>query len=85
MWITIKAGQSSNLGQIGPRAAELAALERIKKIPIDLLWEKCCGHSSEFIFHWIFFILSVNKHIHKNMNEFVFMPDPTTDFGVICP
>ena len=28
---TIKSGQSSNLGQIGPRATELAALERIKK------------------------------------------------------
>ena len=27
----ITSGQSSNLGQIGPRAAELAALERIKQ------------------------------------------------------
>ena len=30
---TIKSGQKSNIGQIGPRAAELAALERIDKIP----------------------------------------------------
>ena len=30
---TIKPGQSSNLGQIGRRAAELAALERIEKFP----------------------------------------------------
>ena len=30
---TIMSGQSSNLGQIGPRAAELAALERIEKFP----------------------------------------------------
>ena len=30
---TIKSGQSSNLGQIGPRAAELAALERIEQFP----------------------------------------------------
>ena len=30
---TIKFGQSSNLGQIGPRAAELAVLERIEKFP----------------------------------------------------
>ena len=30
---TIKSGQSSNLGQIGPRAAELAALERIETFP----------------------------------------------------
>ena len=31
--IIIKSGQSSNLGQIGSRAAELAALERIEKFP----------------------------------------------------
>ena len=30
---TTKAGQSANLGQIVPRAAELPALERIKKFP----------------------------------------------------
>ena len=30
---TTKSGQSSNLGQIGPRAAESAALERIEKFP----------------------------------------------------
>ena len=31
MRTTIKSGQSSNLGQIGPRATELAALERIEQ------------------------------------------------------
>ena len=31
---TLKSGQSSNLRQIGPRAAELAALDRIEKIPL---------------------------------------------------
>ena len=30
---TLKSGQSSNLRQICPRAAELAALERIEKFP----------------------------------------------------
>ena len=30
---TIKSVQSSNLGRIGPRAAELAALERLEKNP----------------------------------------------------
>ena len=29
----LKFGQSSNLKQIGPRAAELAALDRIEKFP----------------------------------------------------
>ena len=34
---TIKSGQSTKLGQIGPRAADLAAFEQIRrKIPIDL-------------------------------------------------
>ena len=33
---TIISRTSSNLGQIQPRTAELAALERLKKIPIDL-------------------------------------------------
>ena len=56
-----------------------------RKIPIDLKLVKCCGHSSEFIFHWIFFILAGNKHIYKTLNEFEFLPDSTTDFGVICP
>ena len=30
---TLKSGQSSNLRQIGPRAVELAALDRIEKFP----------------------------------------------------
>ena len=30
---TFKSGQGSNLGQIEPRASELAALERIEKFP----------------------------------------------------
>ena len=30
---TLKSGQSSNLRQIGPRVAELAALDRIEKFP----------------------------------------------------
>ena len=33
---TIKSRQSSKFDQIGPRTAELSALERLEKIPIDL-------------------------------------------------
>ena len=55
------------------------------KIPIDLLWEKCCDHSSTFIFGWIFFILTDNKTNHKSSNEFEFRQDFITDFGVSCP
>ena len=35
----IKSRTSSNFGQIGPRTTESAALERLKKFPIDLKWE----------------------------------------------
>ena len=46
---TIKSQMSSKFGQIRPWTVELAALERQKKIPIDIQWEKCCDHSSSFI------------------------------------
>ena len=34
--INIRACMSSKFGEIGPWTTELAALERLKKIPIDL-------------------------------------------------
>ena len=36
MRTTIKSQMSSKLGKIGPGTYELAALERLEKIPIDL-------------------------------------------------
>ena len=36
----MRAQRSSNFGLIGPPTAELAALESLKKIPIDLYWGK---------------------------------------------
>ena len=39
---TIKVWMSSNFGQIQPWTAKLASLERLKKFPIDLQWEKMC-------------------------------------------
>ena len=74
--ITITSRMSVNFRQIPSWTAELAALERL---------EKCCGHSNAFILDWIFFILAGNKDMHISLNEFKFLPDPTTDFGVICP
>ena len=41
---------SSKFGPIRPWTAEIAALERLKKIPIVVQWEKCCEHPSTFIF-----------------------------------
>ena len=30
-------------------------------------------------FDWIFFILAGNKDRHKSLNDFKFLPDPTTE------
>ena len=40
----LKTGLSSKFIHIGSCTVELAALECLKKIPIDLQWEKCCEH-----------------------------------------
>ena len=39
----------------------------------------CCGHSSIFVFQWIFFILAGNKDNYNILDEFEFRPDPTSD------
>ena len=54
-------------------------------VPIGLLWEKCCEHSSTFIFDRIFFILVENENIHNVSDEFEIRPDRTKDCGVSCP
>ena len=58
---TIKSQMVSKFSQVRPRTVELAALELLEKKNIDSKWEKCCDHSSAFIFGWIFFILAGNK------------------------
>ena len=70
----------SKFGKIGPGSTELAALECLKKISIDLYWEKCCEHSGAYIFERIFIILAGNKDNRKSLNEFEFMPDPITNY-----
>ena len=50
----------------------LAALEQLKKIPIDFQWEKSCDHSIAFTFDWNFFILAGNKDMHTSFDEFEF-------------
>ena len=62
-----------------------AALEHLKKIPIDLQWERGCQHSSAFISDRIFFILAGNKDSHKTSDEFEIQQDSTMDCGVTCP
>ena len=69
---SITSQMSSKFGQIRPRTAELAALERLEKSPLTYNWEKSCEHSSAFIFNWIFFILAGIEDMHESLDEFEF-------------
>ena len=71
--------------RIRPGTYQLAALERLEKIPIDLQWEKCCDHSSSFNLEWIFLILAYNKNNYKGLDDFEFRQDPITHSGVSSP
>ena len=75
----MRARTSSNVGLIGPPTAELAALERLKKNPIGLLWGKRCIHSFSAVLDRIL-ILAGNDNIHKSLDEFEIRPDQTTGF-----
>ena len=76
---SITSRMSSNFDQIRPLTAELSALECLK----ISIW--CCGHSSIFVFQWIFFILAGNKDNYNISDEFEFRPDLTFYCGVCCP
>ena len=62
---------SSKFGQIGPRTAELAALERLEKSP-ETYNGRNLEQSSAFIFNWIFFILAGIEDMHISLDEFEF-------------
>ena len=55
------------------------------KIPIDVIMEEFCEHSSSFIFYWINLILAGNEDMHESLNEFKFRPDTTTNSRVMLP
>ena len=63
---------------------ELAAVECLKKNPIDFQWGKV---SSRFLrcFYRILFILACNEDMHGSLDVIAFQPDRTTDYGVSCP
>ena len=75
----------SKLGSIRGSTYELGALERLGKSPYTYNMEKCCDHSSIFIFQWIFLVLAGNKVSHKSLDGFEFRQDSFTEFGVSCP
>ena len=53
--------------------------------PIDLQRGKQCLHFFSVIFYLILFILAGNQDMHKISDKFEFLPDWTTDYGVIRP
>ena len=75
----MRARWSSKFDQVRLLTAELAALERLKKIPIDLNWEKWCCNFFSAILDQILFILEGNDDIHKSLDEFEIRPDPIRD------
>ena len=72
----MKAWMSLNFGQIRSRTAELASLERLRKFPIDLQWQKMC---KRLHFAWIAFIFAGNNDMYKSLDEFEFQSDPMND------
>ena len=76
----MRAQTSSNFSLIGPPTEELAALERLKEIPIGLLWDKRCLHFFSAVLDRILFILAGIDSIHESLDEFEIRLDPTTGF-----
>ena len=56
----IIARMNLNFGMLGPLTAVLLALERLKKIPIGLKWEKRCLHFFSAVLGRVLFILAGN-------------------------
>ena len=78
----MRARRSSKFCQIRLLTAESAALERLKKVSIDM--GKWCCHFLSAILGQILFILTGNDDIQKNLDEFEIRPDPIRDHRVSC-
>ena len=66
----MRARKSSNFCLIGPPTAELAALERLKKIPIGVLWEKRCLLFFSAVLDRILFMLAGNDNTHESLDGY---------------
>ena len=75
----MRAGTSLNFSLIGPPAAELAALERLKN-PHRLIMRKQCIHIFSAVLDLILFILAGNNNIHESLDGFEICLDLTTGF-----
>ena len=67
--MSLKFGQISSLVSM--------ATERV-------MMEKWCCHFFSAVLYPILFILAGNDDMHESSEEFVILPDPTTDCGVSC-
>ena len=72
----MRARTSSNFGLLGPLAAELAALIRLKR----LIMGKMMSPLFLAVLDRILFIFAGNDNIHESLDEFEIRPDPTTGF-----
>ena len=80
----MRARKSSNFGLIGPPTVELAALERLKKIPIGLQWEKRCLLFFSAVLGRILSMLAGNDNIHESLDEFEIQSNLIRDHRVSC-
>ena len=78
------ARSSSKFSQIGQPTAELAGLERLKKLPIAYNRKKRCCHFFSAVLDRIHFILAGNDDIHESLDDFQIRPDRTRDHRVSC-
>ena len=68
---------SSKFGQIGPCIAELAAFKRLETFP----WT----YNRGIVVTTLALSFLNGKDNYKSLDEFVFRPDPITDYEVSCP
>ena len=76
----MRARTSSNFGLLGPLAAELAALERLKKSPLAYNGKNYVSTFFSAVLDRIPFIFAGNDNMHGSLDEFEIRPDPTTGF-----
>ena len=82
---SITSRTSSKFGQIGPRTAELAALERLEKSPYTYNGRNLVNTLAPSFFESNILILAGNEDMHESLDEFKFRPDTDTNTRVICP
>ena len=82
---SISSRTSSKFAQIGPRTAELAALERLEKSPKTHNGRNLVNTLAPSFFKSIILILAGNEDMHESLDEFKFRPDTDTNTRVIYP